>query len=87
MNGKKYLTLLFLVTTVSISGFAGIFIDGSLTHEFSAGSGETYEGTIIISNNGDEPEEVKLYLTDYSTEAGGKKYYMDPDSTARSNAS
>ncbi len=87
MNAKKFLIIIFLIYTCSVSSFAGIFIDGSLTHEVSAGPGESYDGTIIISNNGDEPEEVKLYLTDYSTEAGGKKYYMDPGTTARSNAS
>jgi len=66
---------------------ADITVVGSLTHEYSIDPGETIDGSIRIQNSGNEPEEVKLYLTDYASAADGSHYYLDPNTTPRSNAS
>lgn len=65
---------------------AEITVNDTLTHEFSIGPGEEYSGSIVIHNGGGEQEEVKIYQTDFRTEAGGVSYYPDPDTTPRSNA-
>lgn len=80
------LSLCFLYLLLPFTAWAGINIEGSLTHEVTAGPGDTYTGTIIIQNTGQEVEEVKLYQTDYRTEAGGATYYPDPGTMERSNS-
>lgn len=87
MNRYKLFFLIIFMVLSSILSFGAISIEGSLTHELNSSPGDMHEGKILINNNGNEPEEVKIYITDFRTEAGGKKYYLDPDTTARSNAS
>lgn len=82
---SAFVFILFLFSALILP--ADITIEGSLTHEYSAEPGETIDGSISIQNSGSEPEEVKLFLTDYSSSADGSHYYLDPNTTPRSNAS
>ena len=65
---------------------ARVSIVGGLTYEKNAESGETYRGAIIITNSGDEPQEVKVYQTDYLFFSDGNNIYGEPGKDPRSNA-
>jgi len=64
---------------------AGINVNG-LTHEHIAEPGQRYEGVIQITNNGQQPTEVKLYQTDYVFYADGRNDYGEQGKLPRSNA-
>jgi hypothetical protein len=70
----------------SLSLYASVVVKGSLTHERQAVIGSSYEDRIEIQNNGDKPEEVKIYQTDYLFYADGRYIYGDPGKIRRSNA-
>ncbi|WP_041646006.1 hypothetical protein [Aromatoleum aromaticum] len=74
---------LFLLSSAAI---AGINVEGSLSHEKAAQTGETYRGTLAIRNTGKTPADVKLYQTDYRFDASGRNDYAEPGSLPRSNA-
>jgi len=67
--------------------YAGINIDGTLTHERIAQPGETFRGVIAIRNTGQAAAEIKVYQTDYSFTADGSNDYGTPGKLPRSNAS
>ncbi|MEW5768089.1 MAG: hypothetical protein AB1797_10795 [bacterium] len=59
---------------------------GELTYERSAQVGETYQGVIFIRNRDEEPQEVKVYQTDYLFFFDGTNTYGEPGKAPRSNA-
>jgi len=65
---------------------AKVSVRGSLTHEITTKVGETYQGTILLSNAGEEPQEVKVYQTDYLFFFDGRNIYGEPGDGPRSNA-
>lgn len=65
---------------------AYVAIRGELTHERQVSPGQTYKGTIRVNNTGDEPQEIKIYQTDYSFDAHGTYHYDPPGQDQRSNA-
>jgi hypothetical protein len=65
---------------------AYVSIRGDLTHERQLRPGETYKGTIRVNNTGDEPEDVKIYKTDYRFDCNGSYFYDPPGGHNRSNA-
>lgn len=77
--------LFFWLLTPYAAG-AGISVVGGLSHEKSAGPGEVYKGVIYIGNTADEPQEVKVYQTDYLFFCDGSNIYGEPGKTPRSNA-
>lgn len=79
----------FLLLLIPIGSEAGVSVIGGLTHERIVGNpeiGETYRGTILIRNTGEEPQEVKVYQTDYLFFFDGRNIYGEPGETPRSNA-
>jgi hypothetical protein len=66
--------------------FAGVSVVGDLTQESTAGRGQSYTGTIVLQNTGDEELEVDLYQTDYRFSADGRNDYGEPGKSPRSNA-
>ena len=42
----------------------GIFIEGGLTHERTIIPGKTYNGKIVIRNEGDKAKGIRIYKTD-----------------------
>ena len=60
---------------------------GGLTYEHTATPGEEYTGEIILRNHSEDPEEVKVYQTDYFFYADQRVIYGDPGKLPRSNAS
>lgn len=79
-------TLLFVLAAWLRPVSANIDVDGDMIVVKSAAPGETYEGDIVIRNNGDEPEEIKVYQTDYSFQCNGSNSYGEPGKLPRSNA-
>ena len=67
-------------------GWSQVLINGPLTQEKEALPGSSYEDVIEITNPSDEPQEVKIYQTDYLFYADGRILYGDPGKTPRSNA-
>jgi len=77
------LVLIFIPTVV----IAGISIEGGLTHEKVSSAPGMYQGEIVIRNQDETPQELKVYLSDYSFNYEGETFYGDPGKDARSNAS
>ncbi len=63
-----------------------VSVVGELSQDREARPGETYNGTITIKNDTNEPQEAKVYQTDYLFFSNGTNSYGDPGSHARSNA-
>jgi hypothetical protein len=88
MNKRTKILCLALVFCLSIASAtkAGVSIIGSLTHQKKAKLGETYEGSIILINKDVQPQEVKIYQTDYLCYFNGTNDYGAPGKLKRSNA-
>jgi hypothetical protein len=84
----KKIVCLALVLSFSILSTteAGVSVIGGLSHEKKARAGETYKGSVIIKNNSAEPQEVKVYQTDYQFQFDGNNNYGPPGKSERSNA-
>lgn len=65
---------------------APVSVVGGLTREATLQPGAKTEGRIILRNNTEQPQEVKVYQTDYLFWADGRNQYGEPGSTPRSNA-
>lgn len=65
---------------------AQIMLASSGAEQRLAGPGEAYGGFVRVRNTGSEPQEARLYLTDYESQADGSTRFPEPGSTARSNA-
>ena len=64
---------------------AQVSVEGTTVRDRRAQPGESYSGTFTIVNASEEPQEAKLYQTDYLTNANGSNTYGRPGSGARSN--
>jgi len=76
--------LLALVLSVTAHDKASAV--GELTRESTAQIGGTYRGTIVLRNSGEDPQELKLYQTDYLFFCDGTNRYGEPGKLKRSNA-
>ncbi len=63
-----------------------ISVIGELSQDREVRPGEKYDGVILVKNDTNEPQEVKVYQTDYSFHFSGTNNYADPGSMVRSNA-
>jgi hypothetical protein len=67
-------------------GLAQVSIIGDLSQDRDARPGESYSGSILVKNDTEEPQEAKLYQTDYLFSFEGTSNYAEAGSTPRSNA-
>jgi hypothetical protein len=65
---------------------ADVRVVGSLTRELSLKPGGKAEGTILLHNDSDAAQDVRIYQTDYLFYADGRNLYGDPGNDPRSNA-
>lgn len=72
----------FALSTAS----AQVSVIGDLSQDREAQPGTTYDGTIIVKNDGTGPAEVKIYQTDYLFSCEGTSTYGDAGTNPRSNA-
>ncbi|MBI4429913.1 MAG: hypothetical protein HY562_12440 [Ignavibacteriales bacterium] len=63
-----------------------ISVIGELSQDREVRPGEKYDGVILVKNDTNEPQEVKVYQTDYSFHHSGTNNYAEAGSTPRSNA-
>ncbi|HTP79082.1 MAG TPA: hypothetical protein VMM57_01620 [Bacteroidota bacterium] len=79
-------TALFFLFLVPNFLLGQVSVIGELSQDKMARPGETYTGSIIIRNDTNEPQEAKVYQTDYTFHYSGTNNYGDPGSMPRSNA-
>lgn len=65
---------------------AQVSVIGELSRDKEAKPGEHYEGVITLRNDTNEPQEAKVYQTDYMFYRDGTNNYADPGTLPRSNA-
>lgn len=83
---KTIPNILLTVFVAASVASAQVSIIGELSQDREARPGESYTGVIIIRNDTNEPQEAKIYQTDYLFHYSGTNSYGDPGSHARSNA-
>jgi len=76
----------FMISSSVFAGIEGIFVEGGLTHEFTIEPGKTYNGKIVIRNEGNKQKGIRVYKTDYLMYADGKNIYGEPGTAPRSCA-
>jgi hypothetical protein len=88
MRRVAYFIIVAACSMLFIRGVASadISIEGGLTYENISRAGDTYQGVIMVKNQGDTPQELKIYLTDYKFNYQGETTYGEPGKDARSNA-
>ncbi len=80
------IALLFSIAVFGSPVRAQLSVVSDLSQDKEAAPGEVYEGTILVKNDGKEPQEFKAYQTDYLFSCDGTSIYGDPGTTPRSNA-
>ena len=71
---------------VSGAVYGEISVEGELYRERAVQTGQSYNGTITVSNKGSTRVTVKVYQTDYQTDASGRVDYGEPGEQKRSSA-
>lgn len=86
--------IIYFISFISICFFllphqllATVAVLNGLTHERNFLPGEKATGIILVKNVGSNPEILQMYQSDYRFDAQGKKYFEQPGTLARSNAS
>lgn len=83
---SSYLRGLLLVPIFASCLNAQVSIIGELSQDKDALPGDVYTGTIVIRNDTQEPQEAKVYQTDYTFQFNGTNNYGEPGLFPRSNA-
>jgi hypothetical protein len=65
---------------------AQVVVEGSPNKDLRARPGDRYAGVIVLRNNSADPQEVRLYQTDYETSADGKTLFPAAGTNPRSNS-
>jgi hypothetical protein len=77
---------IFLIPILASCLTAQVSIIGELSQDKDALPGDVYSGTIVIRNDTQEPQEAKVYQTDYTFQFNGTNNYGEPGLISRSNA-
>jgi hypothetical protein len=83
---RTALLLAAAALTAAAEARAQISVVGNQVMETQARPGERYSGVIVLRNDTAEPQEAKVYQTDYESHANGTTIYGQPGSGRRSNA-
>lgn len=83
---KRFFITLLVSLGMVFPVWGQLSVIGELSQDREARPGEKYEGIIIVKNDTDEPQEAKVYQTDYLFYFNGTNDYGDPGTTPRSNA-
>lgn len=65
---------------------AQVSVVSSTLEERQAAPGERYTGTLRVRNTTDQPQQARIYQTDYRFLADGRTFYEQPGTAPRSNA-
>lgn len=85
MNHRQWILPIVLTMAAGVA-HGQISVVGELSQDFTARPGQVYKGTIVVKNDTNEPQEAKVYQTDYQFYSDGRNRYGDPGSHSRSNA-
>ncbi len=77
---------MFFVPLLAACLSAQVSVIGELSQDKDAKPGDSYTGVIVVRNDTNEPQEAKVYQTDYSFQCDGTNNYGDPGTQPRSNA-
>lgn len=83
---KRFVILPVALVAASAAALSQVSVIGELSQDREARPGEVYRGRISVKNDTDEPQEAKIYQTDYLFLANGTNSYGEPGSHNRSNA-
>lgn len=86
MNRNSAFLPITLFCLASASLNAQVSVIGELSQDRDALPGTSYNGSILVKNDTNEPQEAKVYQTDYLFYANGTNKYGEPGSHPRSNA-
>lgn len=64
---------------------ASIVVLNGLTHNYKVENGQVYKGKIALQNTGDKPQNVKIFLQDFSYQSNGSMYYTTPHTNEKTN--
>ncbi|MCA6069230.1 DUF3324 domain-containing protein [Chryseobacterium sp. RG1] len=78
-------SLAFILQFASLQ--AGIVVLNGLTHMYKVENGQMYKGKVTLQNTGNAPQNVKIFLQDFSYKADGTTYYTAPHTNEQSNTS
>jgi hypothetical protein len=82
----KSLSVVLFVCLTPLAAVAQIAVQTPLSLDREASPGESYVESILVANETDEPQQFKVYQTDYRFAADGSNAFDEPGSHARSNA-
>ena len=85
-SAGKTLCTLFLLACPVLQAAAQVSIIGDLSQDREARPGQTYDGSILVKNDSHDPQQARVYQTDYLFSYDGTNNYADPGTTPRSNA-
>ena len=77
MIKHTFFLLIFLI--LSCLSKANIVILNGLTHHYKVENGQVYKGKISIENISSQPQNVKLFLQDFTYQSDGTANYTTPD--------
>lgn len=80
------LRAIVLTTMSAVTLVAQVSVIGELSQDKDAKPGDSYTGVIVVRNDTNEPQEAKVYQTDYTFQCDGTNNYGDPGTQPRSNA-
>lgn len=79
--------LLCLGVCLSLSSVhAGVVVIGNLARTVNVKPGEPFEGVVFLKNTDKQSSDVRLFQTDYMSQADGSNNYDAPGRAPRSNA-
>lgn len=83
MIKRILLSLIFVLQFCFLK--AGIVVLNGLSHSYQVENGKVYKGKIEIENTGNQSQNVKLFLQDYSYKSDGTIYYSTPHTNSKTN--
>lgn len=81
---KRILLLLIFILQFSFLKASIVVLNG-LSHTYKVENGKVYKGKIEIENTGSQPQNVKLFLQDFSYKSDGTISYSAPHTNGRTN--
>ncbi|MCE3077288.1 WxL protein host-binding domain-containing protein [Chryseobacterium gwangjuense] len=81
----KRILFLLVFTLQFVPLQASIVVLNGLTHIYKVENGQIYKGKVTLQNTGNAPQNVKIFLQDFSYQSDGSIYYTAPHTNEKSN--
>lgn len=83
---KLFFSMTAALVVVTSNLVAQISVIGELSQDQETTPGKSYSGSVVIRNDSNEPQEARVYQTDYLFSYDGTNSYGEPGKHPRSNA-